>query len=66
MARKFNEGDIVEVVSVSDGGVEIGHKGKISYRYGRDVIYPYRVTRRCGKSGLFNARELKLIKRGTK
>lgn len=61
MARKFQIGDTVEVISEPDGGVRIGHRGKVSYHNG--CMYPYRVTRQCGINGLFNARELKLIKR---
>ena len=65
MARKFNVGDTVEVMFEPDGGVEIGHRGKISYREGF-TLFPYLVTRRCGISGIFTARELKLIKRKIK
>ena len=61
MARKFQIGDTVEVISGPTVNVKIGHKGVVTDYVGG--VNPYDVTRRNGKSGPFDAKELKLIKR---
>lgn len=77
MARKFKTGDRVEVVSVLKNetplpsGFFIGIKGLITnFDSGDSGGYPYEVDHRDVKGkgvyGNFNARELKLVKRGNK
>ncbi len=65
MARKFNIGDTVEVVSGPALGFSVGHSGKV-LGYCFDKFYPYLIQRQNGNKGRFYARELKLIKRKTK
>jgi len=68
MARKFKVGDTVEVVPGAEDVppyFKVGRRGKI-IRYNSGDIYPYRVERKNGNMYAFSARELKLIRRGTK
>lgn len=62
MARKFQIGDIVEVIAGPTRYVKIGHKGKVT-KYYSGYPCPYDVKRRNGSTGPFSAKELKLIKR---
>ena len=69
MARKFQIGDTVQVVKKLvggdhiPGGFKIGNRGLIVGYVTGGVLYPYEVVRKNGNENVFNARELKLIKK---
>ena len=67
MARKFQIGDIVEVVKPT-GGAPFENDFKTKHRgviigYDKTDEYPYDAERKNGVTSLFKPRELKLIKR---
>jgi hypothetical protein len=70
---KFKIGDIVEVIGANNPGeyplsddFKKGHRGKMAGYNRGDNVFPYRVKRKNGTICDFNARELKLIRKGTK
>ena len=63
MARKFQIGDVVEVVSGSFGNFNVGRRGKVVAYHSSARYYPYVIRRRGGFDGGFAARELKLVRR---
>ena len=70
MARKFQIGDTVEVVKDMDGtlgsGFKVGHRGEVTEYDIAYKPYCYSVKRKNENWLSFNARELKLIRKGTK
>ena len=67
MARKFNIGDTVQVVAGAwdINYFKVGHRGKV-IGYNACGCFPYNVERKNGNGYTFNAKELKLIRKGTK
>lgn len=68
MARKFQMGDVVQVVKDLIGGslvstFKVGHRGKVIGYVTANQPEPYEVKRNTGYSCWFGVKELKLIKR---
>ena len=68
---KFKIGDTVETVGANNPeGASLpenfkkGHRGKVMEYDENDCSFPYKVERKNSESDWFNAKELKLIRKG--